>query len=374
MGPCVALAASLALGAGCATERPPPEGASAAARPRPVMGDAGTAPPGCGTTTGGDVCDCVDVPLFVEAPNLYFVLDRSGSMADDDKWTRVRVVVGKILRGLGPRANFGATVYPGSAQGACSPGVEIMSVRPGDPPSSSDGPTTRALLTSTQISPFGGTPTSATLLDVRARLEKLSGKTFVILATDGAPNCNGFASCGVEACMPNIEAAGGCSPTGPSCCEPPSGYREDCLDLDASAAAARALRDAGIPVYVLGLPGARPYASVLDAIATAGGTAGASSPKYFAVDDASETAMLSALKKVAAKIVATCELTLSEEPADPRRVNVYFDDAVLPHDEENGWRIEGKSVTLTGAACERVLSGEVLSVRIIAGCPREEIR
>ena len=74
---------------------------------------AATKPPGCGQKDDGSFCDCVDVPLFAEAPNIYFVLDRSGSMAEDNKWGQVRQIVAQILRGLGPRANFGATLFPG---------------------------------------------------------------------------------------------------------------------------------------------------------------------------------------------------------------------------------------------------------------------
>ena len=51
-----------------------------------------------------------------------------------------------------------------------------------------------------------------------------------------------------------------------------------------------------------------------------------------------------------------------------------MDDAVLPYEPVNGWTISGKTVTLVGTACERVKSGDVLDVRIIAGCPRIEPR
>jgi hypothetical protein len=55
-------------------------------------------------------------------------------------------------------------------------------------------------------------------------------------------------------------------------------------------------------------------------------------------------------------------------------VNVYLDEAVLPHDPVNGWKIDGGTVTLLGTACDRVLSGDVLDVRIITGCPTVEPR
>jgi hypothetical protein len=375
-----AAAIGLLLTPGCGKERPPPAGFGSAS-PTGSSGNTfdvdpdDTKPPGCGTAPDGTYCECVDTPLFAEAPNMYFVLDRSGSMAENNKWQQVRIVVGKIMRALGPRASFGAMIYPGDATDTCAPGVEIMATRPGDPPSTKDGPTTTALLDRSNVPPTGGTPTSASLAAVLPIVQKLPGKTFVILATDGAPNCNALAACGYDKCMPNMENVQGCPKEGPfNCCEPPEGFRENCLDSQASIAAATNLRSANVPVYVIGLPGTAAFAGVLDDLAVAGGTGGPASPKYFAVDSANETAMLDALKKVAAKIVATCEFNLKDEPADPKLVNVYIDDVVLPYDPAATWKIEGKTVTLLGDTCTKVMNGDVLGVRIIAGCPRVEPR
>lgn len=326
-------------------------------------GGGGTKPPGCGVLADGGVCDCVDVALFADAPNIYFVLDHSGSMNADGKWSSVRVTLGRLMRGIGPRANFGAAMYPDGS--GCGTGTEVMSVRPGDPPSSTvDGPATLHLLTVTNRPPQGGTPTAATLRAVLGRVRSLPGKTFVILATDGGPNCNAAAGCDNTMCIPNIENVGGCSPSGANCCAPPVGSPEGCLDGDPSVAAVAALKGAGVPVYVIGVPGSLPYASVLNRMAAAGGTG-----TYFAVDSASEATLLSALRKVAAKIVATCTFQLNKPPEDENGVNVYLDDVVLPREPTNGWALSGQSVTLKGEACRRVLDGEVLDVRIIAGCP-----
>jgi hypothetical protein len=321
----------------------------------------------------------VDVPLFIDAPTIYFVLDRSGSMADQDKWTDVRIAVGKIMRSLGPRANFGATLFPGpSSTDACAPGTEVMTVHPGDPPSSSvDGPTTTLLLTVTRVQPGGGTPTAATLEVVRANLQKIAGRKFVIVATDGAPNCNGNTTCGFDQCQPNIQSVAGCPAAGPyNCCEPPTGFRENCNDSGGTLAAVTGLKNDNIPVYVLGLPGSAypPYVALLNQMAVAGGTALPTSPKYFAVDTAGEATMLTALRKVAAQITGTCVFQLQDAPSDPTLVNVYMDDVVLPFEPVNGWTITGKTVTLVGDACARVKSGDVLDVRIITGCPRVTIR
>jgi hypothetical protein len=379
-----ALAAVTALVAGCGSERPPPAGSSSGIGAGVGAGngpggftDGGTTnkPPGCGQKDDGSFCDCLDVPLFGEPPNMYFVLDRSGSMQEDNKWSQVRVVVAEIFRGLGPRANFGATVFPGSAQSTCAPAREVLPISPGDAPGATDGPTTKKLLATTSDAPNGGTPTAQAMRAVLETLRNVQGKTFVVLATDGGPNCNTSASCNFDQCQPNIEDLPGCPVNGPSCCDSATGGPASCLDSAATISAVAALKAAGIPVYVIGLPGTTAYGNLLDQLAISGGTALPSSPKYYKIASTGDnTALLKTLKQIAAKIVATCEFKLKDAPADANQVNVYLDEVVLPRDPVDGWRIDGATVTLLGKACGDVLSGDVLDVRIITGCPTVEPR
>jgi len=378
-GSVVAFAAAMAVIA-CGSQRPPPAGDSLytpSAATGGFQSDGGSNKlPGCGQKDDGSYCDCVDTPLFTDPPNMYFVLDRSGSMQEDNKWGAVRVVVAQILRGLGPRANFGATLFPGSDTDQCSAPKEVLTISPGDPPGADDGPTTKRLLSATLTPPGGGTPTAEALRSVFPIVKAAKGKTFVILATDGGPNCNPNVACGVDQCQPNIEGDQNCLPSGPNCCTPTTGGYESCLDSAATVSAVSALKSAGIPVYVIGLPGSgNPiYASLLDTLASAGGTALPTSPKYYRVDSTNSGVLLTALKKIAAQIVATCEFKLTMAPAQANKVNVYFDEVVVPADPVNGWKIEGQTVTLLGDSCAKVLNGDVLDVRIITGCPTVEPR
>jgi hypothetical protein len=130
-----------------------------------------------------------------------------------------------------------------------------------------------------------------------------------------------------------------------------------------------ALATAGFPVYVIGIPGSGPYASLLDDLATAGGTALPASPKYYRADTAAQAELLATIRKVAAKIVATCAFKLTGPPEQPDNVNVYLDEKILPKDPVNGWTLDGDTVTLIGAACDKVKNGDVLDVRVIVGCP-----
>lgn len=373
----------LAVVAACGSERPkaaeesysPPAGGGGG-KTLFNTDDAGAVlPPGCGVKDDGTACECVDAPLYIDPPTIYFVLDASGSMKQDNRWFQVRSTVASVMRSLGPRANFGATAFPASS-GMCAPGVEVLPITAGDPPSSTaDGPAVKKLIAATAFYPGGGTPTSATLTKVDEYLQGISGRAFVILATDGGPNCNESASCTVDQCQPNIEHYRDenvdCAPGSPTnCCASPWGSGGNCNDGPATIQAIQKLGARGVPVYVVGLPGTTVYAQLLNQMAVAGGKPQTgSATQYFAVSGGSSAEILGPLKKIAAQITGTCVFDLREAPPDPKLVNVYIDDAVLPQEPVNGWTLAGKSVTLVGNACARVKSGDVLSVRIIAGCP-----
>ena len=324
----------------------------------------------CGKFEDGGPCGCVELSLLTDVPNLYFIVDRSGSMLEGNKLSAVRVAIGRVVSKLGPRASFGAALFPDTRVSTCAAGAEVMSVRRGDSPAGKAGPTTLTLLATTNVAPGGGTPTAATVRALTDKLTSLKGRTYAIIATDGGPNCNEVRACDVNECMANIESAPGCTPNAaPNCCDGATYGPGNCLDAKATIDAVAALKAAGVPTYVIGVPGSGTYASLLDQVAEAGGTARATSPKYFRVDGTDDASLNSALAQIAAKTTATCVLPLSPDPPDPNRVNVYLDDVVVPKDPTNGWKLEGATVTLLGATCARVLSGEVLGLRVVSGCP-----
>jgi len=337
------------------------------------FGDAGT--PTCNAGPDLGVCACTEIGLLTDAPNLYFVLDRSGSMGDNGKWSTVRIVVAQAMKSLGPRANFGVAIFPNPNQSnACAPGLQVMSVRPGDAPAGTQGPTTSTMLAVTGAPPEGGTPTAASLQGLLPTLSALPGRTFVILATDGGPNCNAAATCTAAKCIDNIENLQQCPTNGPPNCCDPATFSDpyaplDCLDEQPTIDAVTAISKAGIPTYVIGVPGSAPYAALLDNLATAGGTARATEPLYYAVGSTDQAALTTALAQIAAKITATCTFTLTTPPPDPTHVNVYFDNKPVAADPVNGWTLDGSTVTLVGTACQEVMSGAILNVRVVAGCP-----
>jgi hypothetical protein len=332
--------------------------------------------PSCNTGPEDGVCGCLDLPLLTKAPNLYFILDRSGSMSDSNKWNTIRTAISQMMTDLGPRANFGAAVFPApdDASNACAAGVEVESVRPGDSPAGRRGPTNEYLIEATNIPAAGGTPTAATIRNLTPRLASLHDPTFAIVATDGGPNCDADIQCTAADCMLNIESSvAGCTPDGTlDCCSASEYGPTSCLDGTATVDAIRALRARGVDTFVMGIPGSGPYAAILDEMAEAGGTARSSKPYYYPVLSTDEGAFYGALSKIAAHATGTCLLPLGQPPKDPSLLNVYLGGAVVPEEGPNGWTYADASVTLLGASCDEVLSGDVLDVRVVEGCPTVE--
>jgi hypothetical protein len=348
--------------------------------------------PTCSLGPEGGVCECVDQPIVGEVPNIYFVLDRSGSMADTtesttgmSKWATVRGVIAQMVVDLGPRANFGVAVFPNPRDNGCSAGVEVFAPRRGDAPAGTIGPADTQFITVLgAIAPNGGTPTAATFTALESHLQSLPGKTYVILATDGGPNCDSTLTCAADECQLNIEEVAGCPSGGPpNCCAPASGGTSDnCEDTAATVNAVLQLQQVGIPVYVVGVPASEPYADVLNQLAVAGGTArsgedagdagGRDAPLYYAVSGGDPADLQVALSSIAGQITGTCSFDLGSPPADPTLVNVFFDNVPVAQMGPDGWSLSGSQVTILGASCQEVLTGGVLDVRVVAGCPTVE--
>jgi hypothetical protein len=360
----------------CGSESMPPvlgstggDDASASDGGPSLVGDASPIIKDCGVGPDGGVCACADEPLALDPPTLYFVLDRSGSMNELNKWSTVRNVLDAIAIQLGRRAAFGAAVFPDPAADGCSVGVRVFGPADGDAVNLVPGPVDRALLfTLGHIGAGGGTPTAATLHALLPTLTGIRSKTYLILATDGGPNCNSNAACPASMCTWNIEGDNGCSsaPDAGDCC---TGNPLACLDAQPTIDAVAAIYAAGIPVYVVGVPGSEPYAQLLDALATAGGRPRASEPLYYAVSTADEQALFSAMSKIAAQVTGSCTLTLDNAPPDPSLVNVFLDGSAIPQSGPNGWTLSGQTVTILGTSCQAILNGNVLDVRVVAGCP-----
>ena len=323
--------------------------------------------------------------------NLYFVVDRSSSMASElegseyNRFDSVRSALADVLVDVGYRVHYGAAVFPGS-QGGCAPGEEVFPTQVGDSISFAATHTIGPVLGSFLSALEGGlgssgTPLSPTLRAVTPTLTELEGETFVVLATDGHPNCNPEAVCGTDSCYYNMlswEIAGRTCDSTWNCCAAEDPILAEagvdgpiqCVDRDPTVEAIGDLAANGIRTYVIGLPDSFAFEPLLNEMAVVGGTAQEGKVKYIPVTDA--VTLDHELRRIGAEVAVSCDLELDAEPPDAGLVNVYLDAVALLQDEVEGWTfLDGQTIRIQGAACDAVLAGDVLNVQIVAGCPTE---
>jgi len=343
-------------------------------------------PPGPPAPDAAGYCGNLVVPLATDRPNFYFVLDASGSMEVEmdtvvstglptSRYQAARLAIRDLLLVVGHRVSYGAALFParsGDADDICPAGEEVFSTRPGDPASFAvTGEVGPALLgldrTLSARSPSGLTPTAATLEGLHDTIVSLPGKTFVFLLTDVAPNCNAQVPCGAESCIPNIE--GGCPPD-VNCCDPRNGVADaiHCLDAEPTVLGVQRLAAAGIPTYVVGMPGTETYADLLDRLAVEGLTARTSSPRYYPVETSAE--LTETLRRIGLDAALVCDVTLEVPPPDSNLVNVYLDGEVLSLGTEWTWT-STTSLRIEGAHCAELREGVFRQLQVVAGCPSE---
>lgn len=340
---------------------------------------------------GADSCGGEDVEAAPLPAHVLLVIDRSGSMNETPegftmtKWETLVDSLDTALPEVEELLGLGLKLFPSGDTGTdvCSveSGVEV-SVGPGP----EQGPKIAEWLSSTQ--PGGDTPTAIALTDALEYFtagagKEVEGNRFVLLATDGGPNCNsapqvdctcdnpvGKPECGVrDQCTVNFdpdndfcqdEANGSCCDTATLCLD--DGGTKDAVSL---------LAQEGIKTIVLGMPGSESYTEVLDQLAVAGGLPSADeSPRYNKVAD--PAGLTSALRSVTRNVIRSCEVELEAAPPRLDQVNVYLDGAVIPQDEDDGWIFaegsKGKKVVITGETCNQVEKDGVEKVSVKFGC------
>jgi hypothetical protein len=303
------------------------------------------------------VCGEEDFPMEYDIDSeVLIVLDRSGSMMLT--LGPLKNAVNAIVGASDDRIGFGLMPFPSSiAPNACAlvnPFTECAAPeRPQVEVGAHHAAAIAAALEPIRI--CGSTPTAVTLRNAHTYLHALPpGRTrYVLLATDGVPNCNDALDGATCVCMN----------TDTGCVENPGA----CLDDAATYAAIDALSAEGIKTYVLAMGSwSGTSRDVLDAMAVHGGTG-----HFYPAERPEE--ILTVFEAIMGTIVVSCRFDLHPgDEVDPTQVNLYVGGEVVPRDASHGdgWDyIDEDTVEFYGPACDRILSGEIGDVGAAYGCP-----
>jgi hypothetical protein len=277
---------------------------------------------------------------------LMFVIDRSGSMkftldGRDEidgapvprsqwRWTILRDALRQTLPSFDEQIAMGAKFFPEeltnddlfSSERSCrtDTGVAIPPKR---------GNSNAIIATFDRTEPLGGTPTSEAIrIAAQALSQSRSVARTLVVATDGAPNCN--RDLDARTCV--------CTSTVP-CSTNPGRGRYSCLDDERTIATIRSVaEDQKIPVYVIGIGSTeRPdFLRVLDEMAIAGGRPRSTTPRHYNVQSPDD--LTNALETIRDS-VAKCTFLTPSAPVDPDLIRVEIDGRPVPRDptKTNGW-------------------------------------
>ena len=355
---------------------------------------------GCGAKTDlwmPDVDEdlpCYPQPLALLTipPDVVFLVDRSGSMnwalVDDNpalpgelsRWQLLEQALAEVLAETDPTMlRVGAKFFPNRLSwvpGTLEP--DPCLVVPGLDLEPAPGMFDRLLSFFRSTRPVGGTPTADGLEEVRLRFAgrpRDGGPRFVVLATDGGPNCNEHPEVPPPDCV--------CTGT-PYMCDPrpvPDGAGEEvatrnCLDE------ARTIEQIdlifglhGVPVFVIGIfnPSRPELLAVLDRMAVAGGRPRSADGgrRFYNVREPAD--LRGALDSITSTILRCVFRVYPAGPEDPTTVRVTIDGREVRHDHlrDDGWDFTNEArteLTLFGAACEEMRTGE-REPAAIAECP-----
>jgi von Willebrand factor type A domain len=293
------------------------------------------------------------VPLAFNQPkpNLMLLVDKSGSMSDPvtppsgpSKIVVLQQVMGQFLE---PTPDAGSTIarvglaeFPNQSCVATTASDVLASLpaaSAGDADAVLEAAAEAANTALQKLTPSGGTPTRASLQYIASSIAELSDparQDFVLLLTDGLPNCNN-----------NLDANTCTCTSSPN---PPCSANTDCLDKDATVAQIESMRtNLNIKTIVIGfgqdVVGSIPQ-STLEAMAEAGGfvrkcpntsdscgpgndcvlATGLCSQQFFQATDG--PTLTEALAEIGSTLTQTaCIYNLDEVPSAPSLISVVLD-------------------------------------------------
>lgn len=313
---------------------------------------------------------CVDGVLSLKkaVPTVMLVLDRSTSMdrsfgGAGTRWESLTQALSVALPPVDQEIELGALLFPAvdGDSASCSVAFATDLV-----PALGNALPILGRMAST--SPGGHTPTAVAMAVAGKLIEGMraaSSARALVLATDGAPNCNEDLDPSTCTC-----ASGG-GGGGNNC-----NQAILCLDDTRTVEIIDALARTGLPTYVIGIQeSSSDFAQVLNEMAVAGGrplTGGRQS--YYAAT--SEAELEQAFVTIRDQ-VGSCTWLSSSVPDDDGSIEVKLGGVVVPHDPDgkDGWawsdRVNGE-LTLYGSACDRAAASEDPAVEGKVLCARPD--
>jgi len=309
-----------------------------------------------GSLTGGggeSSCGVKSYAREAKPAMVILVLDRSGSMADTPsggstpKWDMIRPPLRTVVNATNATISWGLKLFPElDSTASCAPEsiVPIIHV-----PIAANNATSVIAKMDAATPKGDGTPTGDAIKFATAHLDELSltadNPKFILLATDGDPNC------------PSSDAIG---------------Y---------ATGAITAALGKGYPTFVIGVDTTK-SASItrLNAMAQAGGrprtvTDPKTQPLFYLASTQAE--LESALGAITTS-VASCVFDLVPPPPVPENIAVDFNGARTVRDPSklNGWdytKSDFSQLEVYGDWCQRIQSEANNQVQIRYGCPNQEI-
>ena len=349
-------------------------------------GEGGT-PGGMAGTPGNGSGSCGEFGILLKpsraiehTARVMLAVDRSGRLDDWNGWAATITGIERTLAQLGEGVQFGLTYFPGpNSQNQCAPAMVNEPVRYDS--------ATEILDQLRALDPEGATPTHSAIQAAGEHLlQAPTSADYIMLITDGAPNCNPFQNRGEayrEVCI--------CT-TGASCLlfSDVDGLPNNnlCLDaerttdliaeyaalgvktlvlgalVDAPESGSTCQRHANCPPSQkcscddpLGCPEGPPgqcedvLLPTLSAFANAGDT-----DRVFEVNDVNGLgdAIVGAVASV-----QSCVYDLSDFGAFDGAIEVTIDDEIVANDttRRNGWALDDGNLAFYGAACALIRDG-----------------
>jgi hypothetical protein len=155
-----------------------------------------------------------------------------------------------------------------------------------------------------------------------------------------------------------------------------AGAQGSCLDDTETKARVKALADAGIDTFVVGIPGSESYSTALDGFAQVSGRANPMAPpSYYAVTASGMGlgGLTTTLSSITSTLVKSCRLQLDSAPPDPDQLNVQVDGKIIPQQGADGWALDTsttpQTIELKGQTCANIERDGAQNVTVLYGCP-----